>query len=99
MAADRQHRTIYEGRGSDHFYTPFHLRVEPMERLEKVWRPSLKKGRNALPDDELLHAFMTTYYGYGTYRAPSTPLAKYHLRRAQRLFSRDRELIRCQGQP
>lgn len=33
MAAEQQQETIYEGRGSNRFYSPFHLRVEPMERL------------------------------------------------------------------
>lgn len=33
MNGERTHGKIYEGAGGDYFYTPFHMRVDPMERL------------------------------------------------------------------
>ena len=39
MSGNQQHQTIYAGANRDHFYTPFHLRVDPMERLLLInWR-------------------------------------------------------------
>lgn len=66
MAGDQQHETIYEGRGSDYFYTPFHLRVAPMERLLLINLQDGQFYKGAEPqwfdDDQHGHGLLVILY-------------------------------------